>query len=209
MKKFDIQSWNRKEHFAFFKNYEDPFFNITVSIDITKLKAFCEENDLTFWLANYFFAMQASSQIQELRLRIYKGEVFEYEAIKMGSTIFNEDKTFSFCYFPMTNEVFDYVRKAEEIIEKHKQGKIDFYDEKDNLGVVHGTVIPWLTFTGIKHPRNGKERYHGIPKFAFGKYYQEGEKLKIPFSIEAHHALIDGYHVGKFVTLYQETINQL
>lgn len=33
--------------------------------------------------------------------------------------------------------------------------------------------------------------------------------FNITVAIEAHHALIDAYHVGKFVTLYQETINQL
>ncbi len=209
MKKIDINSWNRKEHFEFFKDYEDPFFNITFTIDITKLKSFCKENNLAFWLANYYFAMKTSSQIQEFRLRLHDGAVYEYNAIKMGSTIFNEDKTFSFCYFPMTDTVFDYVRKAEEIIAKHKQGTIDSSVEKDYLGVVHGTVVPWLSFTGIKHPRSGKEKDHGIPKFAFGKYYQEGDKYLIPFSIEAHHALIDGYHVGNFVTLYQETINQI
>jgi len=209
MTKFDIDSWNRKGQFDFFKDYEDPFFNITVGIDITKLKAFCKENNLAFWLANYYYAMKASAEILEFRLRLHNGEVYQYDDIKMGSTVLNDDKTFSFCYFPMADNVFEYVIKAEEIIEKHKQAKVDFYDNKEDLGIVHGTIIPWLTFTGIKHARSGKERCHGIPKFSFGKYYQEGEKLKIPFAIEAHHALIDGYHVGKFVTLYQETINQL
>jgi len=209
MKKFDIDSWNRKEHFEFFKDYEDPFFNISIAIDISKLKAFCKENNLAFWLANYYYAMKASSEILEFRLRINNGEVYMYDDIKMGSTVFNDDKTFSFCYFPMTNTVFEYVKTAGEIIEKHKKGEIVFYDKKNDLGIVHGTIIPWLTFTGIKHARSGKERYHGIPKFSFGKYYKEGEKLQIPFTIEAHHALIDGYHVGKFVTLYQEMINQL
>lgn len=127
----------------------------------------------------------------------------------MGSTVFNDDTTFSFCHFPMTNDVFEYVRRAEEVIERHKQGNTKFYEEGEDLGIVHGTVAPWFSFTGIKLARSGKERFNGIPKFSFGKYYQEDTKNLIPFAIEAHHALVDGFYVGKFVTLYQEMINQL
>jgi len=33
--KLDISSWNRKDHFAFFKQFEEPFFGVTVPIDCT------------------------------------------------------------------------------------------------------------------------------------------------------------------------------
>ena len=37
MKEFDIENWNRKPIFDFFKNYEDPFFNITVNLEVSVL----------------------------------------------------------------------------------------------------------------------------------------------------------------------------
>ena len=36
MKKIlDIENWNRKEHFLFFKNFDDPFFGVTADVDFT------------------------------------------------------------------------------------------------------------------------------------------------------------------------------
>lgn len=32
----DLENWNRKEHFAHFKQMEEPFFGVTVEIDCTK-----------------------------------------------------------------------------------------------------------------------------------------------------------------------------
>jgi chloramphenicol O-acetyltransferase type A len=34
----DVENWNRKEHFLFFKQFEEPFFGATV-IDCTKAYA--------------------------------------------------------------------------------------------------------------------------------------------------------------------------
>ena len=33
--KINLETWNRKEHFLFFKQMEEPFFGITTSIDCT------------------------------------------------------------------------------------------------------------------------------------------------------------------------------
>ncbi|MBL7774454.1 MAG: chloramphenicol acetyltransferase, partial [Saprospiraceae bacterium] len=34
----DIARWPRKATFEFFKNYDDPFFNITAPVDVTQLR---------------------------------------------------------------------------------------------------------------------------------------------------------------------------
>ena len=37
MQEFDVENWNRKNQFNFFKEYEDPFFNLTANVDVTNL----------------------------------------------------------------------------------------------------------------------------------------------------------------------------
>lgn len=37
MKELDIENWNRKEHFNFFKQFTDAYFATTVEIDVTKI----------------------------------------------------------------------------------------------------------------------------------------------------------------------------
>jgi chloramphenicol O-acetyltransferase type A len=46
-----------------------------------------------------------------------------------------------------------------------------------------------------------------IPKLVFGKYHHLNDTVKMPISIEAHHALMDGIHVAKYLDLFQDSMN--
>jgi chloramphenicol O-acetyltransferase type A len=41
----------------------------------------------------------------------------------------------------------------------------------------------------------------------FGKMFDDGPRRKMPFSVEVHHALVDGLHVGRFFNLFQEKLD--
>jgi chloramphenicol O-acetyltransferase type A len=43
----------------------------------------------------------------------------------------------------------------------------------------------------------------------FGKIFDDGPRRMMPFSVEVHHALVDGVHVGKFFNLFQEKLNSV
>ncbi len=71
---------------------------------------------------------------------------------------------------------------------------------RDDL--LYMTAIPWVSFTSFVHPM----RLHPadyVPRFAWGKYFEEGKRLKMPLSVQGHHALLDGIHMGKFYGLYR------
>ncbi len=48
-----------------------------------------------------------------------------------------------------------------------------------------------------------------IPIFTIGKYKEENEQYTIPFSVQVHHAVCDGYHAGCFINDLQETISSV
>ena len=43
----------------------------------------------------------------------------------------------------------------------------------------------------------------------FGKMFEDGGRRKLPFSVEVHHALMDGYHVGKYFELFQQKLDSI
>ena len=45
--------------------------------------------------------------------------------------------------------------------------------------------------------------YHG------GNTYKQGDKTLLPFSVQANHALIDGYHIGKYTERLQTFVNEI
>jgi chloramphenicol O-acetyltransferase type A len=208
MKKFETENWIRKSQFDFFKAYEDPFFNITSNLNVVNLYNFCKKNELSFSLACIFVAIKCINEIPEFKLRFFNGEVYMFDSVDIGTTILNNDTTFSFCYFENQSTIFEFDKKGKAVIENHKKG-ITFKPEENLLGLIHCSTLPWISFTGVKHARKGDEAEHGIPKIIFGKIFVENETKKIPFSVEANHALMDGYHVALLFEKMQNFINQL
>ena len=203
----DIDAWERKSTYEFFLDYEDPFFNIAANLDVTRLYRFCKDNDLAYSLAALFLSLQAANEIREFRLRMIAERVVEFDRIEATQTILNEDETFSFCYFPLKDDIFEFDRAGKTAREKYLELKT-FDVETDRFDLIYYSAIPWISFTSFKHasPRNNRQT---IPRMVFGKMFDDGPVKKMPFSVEVHHALVDGIHVGKLFNLYQEKIDSL
>jgi len=210
MKEFDVNNWNRKSQYEFFKSYKDPFFNISANLEVTKLYTYCKKHDLSFSLACIYVAIKSINEIPEFKLRIKNEKVYAFDSVNVGSTILNEDHTFSFCdfIFTPTSSIFEFNASGKKAILKLKRGEV-FNTNEDELAIVHCSTIPWVSFTGFKHARKGDEYSKGIPKIVFGGLFNDNELKKIPFSVEVHHALLDGYHVSLLFSKMQQFINAL
>lgn len=205
--KINKGGWDRKSTFDYFSQFELPFFNITANIDVSALKTLCEEKGYSFFLASLFYAMKAANDIDAFKLRIRGEEIIRYNNIHIGSTIQFDDKSFGFCYFPYLKSLEDFVTTGRVLLEEALKAK-DFSPKDGNDDLLHFSVIPWLHFTSITHARRiGQE--DSIPKIVFGKYQQQGETLQMPVSVEVHHALADGYHVGLFFEKFQKYLDNL
>ena len=74
-------------------------------------------------------------------------------------------------------------------------------DEEGRDDLLFLTSLPWVSFTGVIHPMCLNPDC--IPRFAFGKFFPEGERLKMPLNVQAHHALVDGVHMGRYYEIMQ------
>jgi len=206
-RKLDIEAWARKTTYEFFRDYEDPFFNITANLDVTRLYRFCKENDLAFSLAALFLSIQTANEIREFRLRIVNEDVVEFDRVEPTQTLLNDDETFSFCYFELKDDIFEFDRAGKAAREKYKALKT-FDVETDRIDLIYYSSIPWVSFTSFKHASRQNNR-QTVPRMVFGKFFEDGSYRKMPFSVEVHHALVDGIHVGKFFELFQAKLNSV
>lgn len=68
------------------------------------------------------------------------------------------------------------------------------------------SMIPWVEFTSFSlHLPKGNKFL--LPIFTIGKYSKGNNKITIPLAIQVNHAVTDGYHVGLFVDILQNNIN--
>ena len=206
-RKVDIDTWARKTTYEFFRDYEDPFFNITTNLDVTHLYRFCKDNDVAFSLAALFLSLQTANEIREFRLRMIDETVVEFDRVEATQTILNDDETFSFCYFESKDDIFEFDRAGKASREKYKALKT-FDVKADRIDLIYYSAIPWISFTSFKHASRQNNR-QTVPRMVFGKIFDDGPARKMPFSVEVHHALMDGIHVGKFFELFQKKLNSV
>ena len=206
-KEFDVATWNRRTLFEFFSTYDDPFFGISTYLDITSLYNYCRQNDHSINLAILYYSTLAINSITEFRLRLKDGIVVLYDRIDCGTTVFHDDKSFSFCYIEFKPTFQEFEIAGRELIKRQLESKqLDPRD--DVLSMVHCSTIPWTSFTSIKYAKKFGTS-DSIPKITFGKYFSDNSRRKLPISIEVNHALLDGYHVGMYLSKFQEVMDKL
>jgi chloramphenicol O-acetyltransferase type A len=194
----DLDGWKRRQHFEFFKGFDNPFFNICVNLDVTNLLGLTRSDaSVSFFIAYHFLSMRAANEVEPFRYRLRDEGVLVHDRIHAGTTFLLADETFTFVYFDYAEEFEVFQKSAREMIEKAKSGKSRLDEREDRDDLIHHSVLPWVSFNSISHARNWG-RPDSIPKIAFGKYRADNERVLMPISVEVHHALMDGLHVGRY-----------
>lgn len=204
-REIDFETWERKATFEFFREYKDPFFNVAANVDVSRLYWFCKASGFPFSIAALYCSIAAVNEIREFRLRMIGERVVEFDRVEATQTILNQDNTFSFCYFPLRNTLEDFVESGKAAREKYAALR-SFDVEKERIDLIYYSVIPWVSFTSFKHANSGDNR-QTVPRMVFGKMFEQGERRLMPFSVEAHHALMDGFHVGQYFNKFQERLD--
>ena len=94
----DIEQWERKEQFQFFKEYDNPFFGLTADVEVSKLLEFTRSRGYSFFAAYLYISQLQVNKIKEFRYRIVDGQVLDYAKISAGSTVLKTNEVFTFCY---------------------------------------------------------------------------------------------------------------
>ena len=204
----DVENWNRKEHFLFFKQFEEPFFGATVTIDCTKAYAAAKAKKTSFFSFYLHKTLAAVNRIECFKYRIAEDNVYVYDHINASATIGRADGTFGFSLIEYDPDYIVFEKNATAETERIQTttGLFTRTFEHDNL--IHFSAVPWLNFTSLSHARSYSFP-DSCPKISFGKMIttEEGTKT-MAMSIHVHHGLIDGLQLGQFVDYFQEIMNQ-
>lgn len=203
----DVTSWARRDLFEFFRGYDNPYFNICTRVDVTRLLEFLRSRPQTsVSLTYHYFALRVANEIEPFRYRLKDGEVYVYDIINGGTTVLQPNESFTFAYFDYVENFKEFILKAEHAVRAAQSGKGSFSPTL-NEDVVHFTTLPWLSFTSFSHARH-RGRGDSVPKIAFGKFTRENERVLLPISVEVHHALMDGLHVGRYLLRLEEVLGE-
>ncbi len=204
----DLNTWARRGVFEFFRDFDKPYFNISARIDITNfLTTLREYPGVNVSMAYHYFALRVANEVVPFRYRLKDGKVLVYDVIHGGTTVLMPNEAFAFAYFDYCDDFYKFVGEAERSVNATRSGSGAFTPKgprEDDM--IHFTTLPWVSFTSFSHARNwGQE--DSVPKIAFGKFSIESEHTYLPISVEVHHALMDGLHVGRYITKLEEMMS--
>lgn len=203
--KLNINTWNRKEHFLFFSQMEEPFFGVTIAVDCTKAYKKAKELGISFFSYYLHKTLVAVNSIEPFRYRIAENEVYIFDRIDASATILREDKTFGFSLIEFDENVLEFAEITKrEIARIQTTTGLLTREYPENL--IHFSALPWINFTSFSHARSFTWP-DSCPKISFGKMMDENGKKTMSMSLHVHHALMDGYHVGEFISLLEKLMN--
>ena len=202
----DLSTWPRREHFAFFSAFDEPFFGLVAEVDCPHAYAEAKRLGVSFFLYYLHHCLQAVNEIEEFRYRIEEGQVYCYERIHASATIGRADHTFGFSFIPHHDTLADFVAAAQLEIDAVQQSTgLRLNDSTGRPDVIHASAIPWTRFTGLTHARSFRHP-DSAPKISFGKTHRDGAALRLPVAVNVHHGLADAHHVGLFLEAFQRRL---
>ncbi len=203
----DLDNWPRKDHFHFFRKFDEPFFGATAIIDCTKAYAAAKSGGVTFFVYYLYKTLIAANAIEPFRYRISGESVFICDRIDASPTISREDGSFAFSLFEFHPDIKVFSKIAETEIERVRITPGLFTRSFDEDNIIHFSALPWIDFTSMSHARSYIIA-DSCPKISFGKMsVSENGKRTLPVSIHVHHGLMDGIHVGQFIDRLQREMD--
>lgn len=204
-KYIDLENWHRRELFEFFIGYTNPYFNVCTKLDVTDLLAFVRDQPgVKVSLAVHYFALRIANEIEPFRYRLKDGKIIVYDVINGGTTVLLPNESFAYAYYDYHQDFDRFIAEMGKAVDdiRNDTGPLKPTTRDD---VIYHTTLPWISFTSFSHART-PGRGDSVPRFVFGKFTKENERVVMPFSVEVHHALMDGLHVGGYLARFEEAL---
>ncbi|KII76362.1 CatA-like O-acetyltransferase [Vibrio renipiscarius] len=205
----DVTQWARAEHFRFYQGFSHPWYNICANIDVSALHRYCKQHHHRFFHAYLYLTQQALNQCEPMAYRLVGDEVRIYSPMQVSVALLAADDTVRFCDLDYQPQFEQFTARATETETRIKNTPFileQFIGQEMKQDTIHLTVLPWIDFTSMSHARDVNFP-DSVPKMAFGKLVQQGEQWRMPLSLEVHHGLMDGLHVGQFIQTLQTLFN--
>lgn len=198
----DMENWKRREHYAHFIKEVRCSYSACINLDISRL------NGQRLYPAMLWLLTQTVNEMPEFRTSLTNEGLGYYNEMHPAYTIFDKNKkTFSSIWTVYQPDYPAFLNSYEADVRRYASSTK--YEPKPGRPVnsFDVSMVPWFSFTAFNLNIFGDGTYL-LPIFTMGKTFEEDGKKLLPLAIQVHHAVCDGYHVGKFIESLQERINE-
>jgi len=203
MRKIDLENWDRRATFHFFKTFTEPLHGVCLRVDCTETFNYAKQHGLSISLSIVHRCLSASHLVENFCTRIIDGDVWRFDRIHGGSAIARPNGTIGFAHYGFRANLHEFEKEA--LIEVERVRKREDIERFQGVNYIRFSTLPWFDFTSISHARDLAHE-DSIPRITFGKITESNGRRTMPISIHVHHALADGLHVAGFVDHFQRLL---
>ena len=207
MKYIDFNTWKRKEHYKFFESVDNPQFNICLNLDVTNFLKFVKSNNISFYYSMIYASTHIMNELEDFRYKIRGGKIILHDSLQPSFTDMDADEDlFKIVTLPITGSIIDFSKKAKDLSINQTEyfPKTNIHQDK----LIYFSCTPWISFTSISN-EIVMNKEDSIPRISFGKYFNSGNQILLPYSIQVNHMLLDGIHVGAYLNKLQKYLDEL
>lgn len=203
----DQENWPRKAQFELFRTYERPHFAVTKRMTVHNLLTEQKAAGVSPYRACLFAIGAGLHAVEELRMRFRGKDVVCHGAIELSMTVPKQDGSFAYGYVPYFTDFLEFDLKSKSLIRQAAEGELaPNMGERDDLAYL--SCMPWLDYTSINNAL--PHANDCIPRVSWGKFVQDSDGIwRMAMTLEVHHALVDGEHVGAFFEKVQSALDSL
>ena len=179
-----------------------PMVTLTKTFDVTQLCKVCKRNGLKFNKLLCWCLGQAASRIDEFYLLPKDGKLYKFDRLAINVIVDNAKGGISTCDVPYSDDFQQFSRDYDTITLECSATCQEICDEE---AMILGTSA--VTGTELDSLVNQYSGIYNNPFLAWGRYRKGWFKVKLPISMQFHHAQMDGGHAARFLESLQQTIN--
>ncbi len=199
----DISQWHRKEHFEAFQSVAQCTYNQTVQLDITAFLKTVKKNKHKFYPAFIHILARLMNAHPEFRMAMKDGELVIWDSVHPCYTVFHEQtETFSSLWSEYHDDFRQFLHIYSQDVACYGEN-LAYFPKGFIENMFFVSANPWVSFTSFDLNVANMDNFFA-PVFTMGKYYTQGDKVLMPLAIQVHHAVCDGFHVGRMLNELQQ-----
>lgn len=196
----DMNTYSRKEHFTHYSRNACTY-SLTVTLDITRLHRH------NLYPAMLWLITDTVNQFDAFRTAMSPDGPGVFDTMHPSYTVMDKKKeTFSVIWTAFDADYPAFLAAYRADAAAYASAEAMFPKPDMPANVFDVSMLPWVNFTAFNLNLYDARNYM-LPIFTMGKAQDEGGRTLLPLAIQVHHAVCDGYHVGRFVETLQAGID--
>lgn len=197
-RRIDLKTWARKPYFDHYMHTSRCTFSMTANLEIGRLLPRLRKGDKGLHAAMLHVLSTCVNRHEEFRLDVDAEEKLGvWETLHPAYTVFHqEDETFSNLWTSYQLDFTSFHEAYRRDVEAFGQVRAVYAKPGMPRNVFPVSNLPWTHFTALNLNLYG-DGTSLTPAFTMGKYQRRPDGVFLPLAVQVHHAVCDGFHVGR------------